>query len=504
MRFCGMLPRVTSLSTQAVVSVTGRKAKNVIHAASTRHTRSMFSASCPAAVAHSFSSSSASSPSSYSSSSAASASATPSSTLNKPPTAVVMLNMGGPATVSDVGPFLQRLFSDGMIIQLGKMQKLGEYIAKLRTPKIEKQYAAIGGSPIRKWSELQGREFCKLLDLMRPASAPHKAYVAFAYADPLAEEALAQMRKDGVTRAIAFSQYPMYSCTTTGASLSKLWDEVRKAGLEESITWSVIDRWNDHPAFIAAVAQRIRMGMMQFREEERKDVVVLFSAHSLPHKVVNKGDQYSIEVSHTVQLVMKELEKSLGVAQVTTSVMSATSAVAATSASFSSSSSPSSSSASSDNPGSPFPSVYTPAMANSYVLSWQSKVGLLPWLGPSTSDAIKGLKKNGINNVLAVPIAFTSDHVETLYEIDIEYEKEAQDVGMTGFKRAPSLNDEPLLIQAQADLVATHLDSNEASKSTQFRINCLACVNPNCRSIINPVVPFQSLKTQFKQAAGGK
>lgn len=357
-----------------------------------------------------------------------------------------MLNMGGPAKVEDVGPFLNRLFSDGMIIQLGKYQKFGAFIAKMRTPRIEKQYAAIGGSPIRKWSELQGREFCKLLDEMSPSTAPHKPYVMFRYADPMTEETLLQMKEDGVERAVAFSQYPMYSCTTTGASLSHLWSEVQRLQLASTFKWSVIDRWNDHPTFIAAVAQRIKLGMLQFDEAAKKNLIILFTAHSLPHKVVNKGDQYSTEISHTVQLVMKHLDYS-------------------------------------------FP----------YVLSWQSKVGLLPWLGPSTSDAIKGLAGHGFKNVLAVPIAFTSDHVETLYEIDIEYDKEAQDLGLSGFRRAPSLNDEPLLIQAQAEIVQGHLARNEACVSPQFRINCLACVNPLCRSIVNPIVPFENLKSQMKR-----
>ena len=90
-------------------------------------------------------------------------------------TAVVMLNMGGPASVPEVGPFLDRLFSDGEIIQLGPLQKwLGPLISKRRTPKIEAQYAQIGGSPIRKWTEQQGAEMCKRLDKLSPQTAPHK------------------------------------------------------------------------------------------------------------------------------------------------------------------------------------------------------------------------------------------------------------------------------------------------------------------------------------------
>ncbi len=141
-----------------------------------------------------------------------------STSSTKPPTAVVMLNMGGPAipTLEKVEDFLTRLFSDNMIINLGKFQWLGKYIAKRRSPKIQEQYKEIGGSPLRKWTELQGQEMCKILDEISPSTAPHKPYAMFRYADPLTEETLDQMAADGVTRAVAFSQYPMYSCTTSG------------------------------------------------------------------------------------------------------------------------------------------------------------------------------------------------------------------------------------------------------------------------------------------------
>ena len=149
---------------------------------------------------------------------------------SKAKTGVLMLNMGGPSHPDDTEDFLKRLFQDSDIIELGggKFQELlGSFISKRRTPKVKKQYETIGGSPIRKWTEYQGKEMCKILDETCPESAPHKAYTAFRYADPLTEDALQEMKEDGVEHAIAFSQFPQWSCTTSGSSMNELWREVR-------------------------------------------------------------------------------------------------------------------------------------------------------------------------------------------------------------------------------------------------------------------------------------
>lgn len=362
-----------------------------------------------------------------------------------------MLNMGGPSSLDGpedgVKPFLQNLFSDPEIIPLGPLQKwLGDYISTKRTPKIREQYSAIGGkSPILQWTEAQGKEMVKKLDALSPQTAPHKHYVAFRYAPPLTHTALEAMKADGVTRAVAFSQYPHFSCTTTGSSLNHLWRELARLGMADSFQWSLIDRWPIHRTFVAAVVSRILQGLQQFPEEVRSQVILLFTAHSLPMKVVAKGDTYVHEIASTVRAVMEALP---------------------------------------------------PKCHNTSVLAWQSKVGFLPWMAPSTASVIKGLGAQGHKYVLAVPIAFTSDHIETLYEIDIEYAKEAKDVGITMFRRAASLNDEPLLSTAQAELVAQHLESGDLC-SNQYRLNCPACTNPTCRSLVNPVKPYQKLRDTY-------
>lgn len=193
--------------------------------------------------------------------------------------------------------------ADGDLIPLGRLQSyLGPFISKRRTPKIQKQYAAIGGgSPIRKWSEYQNAEMCKILDKISPETAPHKPYVAFRYADPLTEEMYHQLLQDGFGngkggRAVAFTQYPQYSCSTTGSSLNELWKwrhrlegKTNQESPPGAIKWSVIDRWPAHSGLVEAFAQNIEAKLAEYPEERRKDVVLLFSAHSLPMSVVNRG-----------------------------------------------------------------------------------------------------------------------------------------------------------------------------------------------------------------------
>lgn len=329
--------------------------------------------------------------------------------------------------------------ADADLIPLGRFQPyLGPLISRRRTPKIEKQYAAIGGgSPIRKWSEHQASEMCKLLDQMSPPTAPHRPYVAFRYANPLTEEMYAKLLQDGFGngkggRAVAFTQYPQYSCSTTGSSLNELWKwRTRLEGKKDSraandsgqITWSVIDRWPTHPGLIEAFAKNIESQLETYPQDQRSDVVLLFSAHSLPMSVVNRGDTYPAEVAATVYAVMQRL-----------------------------------------------------GFSNPYRLCWQSQVGPSAWLGAQTSDTVKAYVKRGQSNLVLIPIAFTSDHIETLYELDQEVIHEA---GHPGVKRAESLNGNKIFIQALADIAAAHLESGE-SCSKQMGLRCQGCTSARC------------------------
>ncbi|KAK0564560.1 ferrochelatase hem15 [Tilletia horrida] len=381
--------------------------------------------------------------------------ASSSSSSSRPPTAILMMNMGGPSTLDETGDFLSRLFHDRELIQLPFQKRLAPLIAARRTPKIREQYAKIGGgSPILRWTRTQGEAMAKMLDELHPETAPHKAYTAFRYARPLTEEALDEMAADGVRRAVGFTQYPQYSCSTTGSSLNELFRELQRrkeAGKPEgNIEWSLIDRWPTFPGLIEAFAGLIKTKLAELPEDVRHTTPIMFSAHSLPMQIVSgRGDPYPAEVAATVAAVMTRL-----------------------------------------------------GWSNPYRVTWQSQVGPSAWLGPQTSDTIKGWAKQGHKHVLAVPIAFTSDHIETLYELDIELHEEAEEHGIE-LKRVASLNDDPTFLRALADLAASHLSAfssppkpttdahghthepgqrvwNQGATSKQMLLRCPGCVNATC------------------------
>ncbi|KDN49749.1 hypothetical protein RSAG8_01814, partial [Rhizoctonia solani AG-8 WAC10335] len=304
-----------------------------------------------------------------------------------------MMNMGGPVDLDEVHPFLSRLFHDGDLIPLPAQKWLAPWIAKRRSPSIREQYAAIGGgSPILKWTRYQGLEMIKLLDELSPETAPHKSYVMFRYAQPLTETTLAEMQRDNVKRAVAFTQYPQYSCSTTGSSLNELYRRsISTPDFASQIQWSVIDRWPTYPGLVQAITENVRAALnklksglgepgAQWEGNDADRPVILFSAHSLPMSVVNRGDPYVSEVAMTVGAVMRELG------------------------------------------------------------------GPSAWMGQQTQQAIHGLAKLGRKNAVLVPVAFTSDHIETLFELDLEYVKEGQELGMN-IQRAESLNGSPTFIR---------------------------------------------------------
>lgn len=339
------------------------------------------------------------------------------------------MNMGGPKTLDDVHDFLLNLFSDRDLMQLPFQSSLAKNIAKRRTPRVKEQYREIGGgSPIHSWTTLQGEGMVKLLDQISPETAPHKYYIGFRYVHPFTQEAIEEMERDGIERAVAFSQYPQYSCSTSGSSLNSIVRHYGQCTQPSKMAWSTIDRWPSHPLLIQAIAENIEQELLKFPDDVRDDVIILFSAHSLPLRVVNRGDPYPQEVGATVQHVMDKLGHS-----------------------------------------------------HPYSLVWQSKVGPLPWLGPQTKDAIKQFCENhNRKNLLVVPIAFTSDHIETLYELDLEYIKKlGEEVGGKHIRRSASLNDSPTFIRALADLVKSHLEAN-VSSTRRLGMRCPGCKNPVC------------------------
>jgi ferrochelatase len=308
-------------------------------------------------------------------------------------TAVLLLQMGGPDSLDAVEPFLLNLFSDRDIIRVGPavLQPLiARFIVRRRAPKVAGYYERIGGkSPIRELTEAQARA------LQERLGPDFSCFVAMRYWHPTTIEALAAIRREGITRVVALSLYPHYSRATTGSSLNELRRVLGEAGVRFDVV--TVDRFYDHPLYIAALCERIEAGLARF--PHREEVHLLFSAHSLPQSFIEAGDPYLDHILATVRLVMDRLGDV------------------------------------------------------NYHLGFQSRAGPVKWLEPSTEEMLQRLATAGCANLLMVPLSFVSDHIETLYEIDVQYAEEAAALGIDTFRRVESLNSSPLFIDCLAELV---------------------------------------------------
>ncbi|KAJ2802996.1 hypothetical protein H4R20_003065 [Coemansia guatemalensis] len=324
---------------------------------------------------------------------------------------ILMMNMGGPRTQDDVAQFLSNIFLDRDIIKLPMQKTLGQFIARRRVEKVKRQYMQIGGgSPIEKWTRIQGEGMVNALDRQSPETGPHKYYVGFRYTEPSIRSAIEEMLRDNIDHVIAFTQYQQYSGSTTGSNFNELYRAQKQLDPGSKLRWSFIDRWGTHPKLISAFADRVEAQVQRLEDDVRQETPILFSAHSLPLNVVDRGDPYVAEVGGTVAYVVDELRRR--------------------------------------------------GITNPYRLTWQSAVGPLRWLAPQTEDAIKSYGANGYRSLVMVPIAFTSDHIETLYELDIEYGETAQKAGISQYLRAEALNDHPPFIDALATIVKEHIDAD--------------------------------------------
>src|SRR6185369_731566 len=306
--------------------------------------------------------------------------------------AVLLLQMGGPDSIDAVEPFLLNLFSDREIIKIGPawlQPVIARLIVKRRARHVEENYRLVGGrSPLRKLTEEQAA------NLEKELGDGYRCFVAMRYWRPSTIEALAEIKKAGISAITAVSLYPHYSKATTGSSIKELKRVLAEAKVDFTVQY--IDSFYSNPLYIEAIQDRIREGLSQFHP--LADVELLFSAHSLPVSFIQEGDPYLEQIQESVKLVMKSF----------------------------------------DLP---------------HHLSFQSKAGPVKWLEPSTDEMLQSLAQSGSKNILVVPLSFVSDHIETLHEIDIEYAKKAWELGIARFERVPSLNSSPKFISCLADLV---------------------------------------------------
>ena len=331
---------------------------------------------------------------------------------------VLLLNLGGPDKLDDVGPFLFNLFSDPDIIRIPfhfLQRPLAWFIATRRTQTSQENYRQIGGgSPLRHITEAQAQA---LQGQLQQKGQEAQVYVGMRYWHPFTEEAIARIKRDRIERLVILPLYPQFSISTSGSSfrlLQRIWVEDPKLN---QVEYTVIPSWYKSKGYLQSMAELIAQELAHSPNPE--SVHIFFSAHGVPRSYVEEaGDPYQQEIEECTALIIKTLNR-----------------------------------------------------PNPYTLAYQSRVGPVEWLRPYTEDAIKELGAQGVKDLLVVPISFVSEHIETLQEIDIEYREIAEHSGIHNFRRVPALNTHPVFIEAMADLVIDALKSPilKLSQVTQMK-----------------------------------
>ena len=306
---------------------------------------------------------------------------------------VMFLNMGGPETADDVGDYLYNVFSDRNIIKLPLsfiLQKpLARFIAARRAPKVARRYQAIGGGS-------------PLLKWSRLAASGVRRelvklypqveiFVGMRYFEPYINEELDAAVGEGCRHIVLVPMYPQYCRATTGTALAEVLDWLDDN--ETELTFSLVSHWYDRPEYIALLRNRIDEALEQFEGINPK---IIFSAHAIPQKLAESDDPYYEQIKESAALAGE---------------------------------------------------------GHDYLLTFQSRSGPVRWVGPDTFQTVQHLGRKGVTDIIIVPISFVSDHIETLYEIDIQLKEAAHRAGIKRLVRTKSLNDDPLFIEFLAGLI---------------------------------------------------
>jgi len=305
---------------------------------------------------------------------------------------VLFINFGGPQGPDELEPFLRNLFDD--VLPLPNLVKSVAVpaIASRRSKTVGENYAEIGWSPLVPMT-------LKQVDAVRQAlgsDAPPIA-VGMQYTAPTLEQALDELDELGVDRLVAIAMFPHWSFATIGSAFEMLHEALEATGRAH---WPVhhAPAFYDHPRYLDALASTITRGVESL--DGQGPVHLLFTPHGLPLSLIRKGDPYPDHVRETVRRVIDHL-----------------------------------------------------GWTDPVHVGWQSRVGPVKWLEPSTEQVIRDLGQAGAERVCMVPIAFVSEHIETLHEIDIEYAEVAHHAGISHYGRAPALDLEQGFVDCLAALV---------------------------------------------------
>ena len=314
-------------------------------------------------------------------------------------TGIALLNFGGPWTLRDVKPFLYRLFVNPSVlvgVPAPVRQLLAFTIAQVKGPSSIRSYESIGGgSPQLRWTEAQAAGLRRLVGDDSTAIE-----IGMRSAEPSIESALSRLQSWGAERLILLPLFPHFSTTTTGTCFEEAHDALGRLGWNPEV--QEVKAWPDHAGYISLLRQTLDETLEQAERERDDDtdaIYVLFSAHSLPLKIVRRGDPYPADVERTIRAVTQDLQ-------------------------------------------------------HPWSLCFQSRNGKMPWLEPYLEDEIARLGASGTRRVVVVPISFVSDHIETLFELDQLYAELAKRHGITHYYRARTFNDDPQFPRVLHSLLA--------------------------------------------------
>lgn len=308
---------------------------------------------------------------------------------------IVLFQLGGPDTLEAIEPFLYNLFCDPDIIdfpfaRIGR-KPLAKLISATRARKVQHHYSTIGGgSPIRRNTEQQAKA---LESELRAQGIDARCFVAMRYWHPFTSEAIERIREAKCDQIVLLPLYPQYSSTTTGSSLN----EWRRLFHDDVPSHEVGDFYRN-TTYLDSLVEKVNEALSRFPVPERP--AIIFSAHGVPLSVIEKGDPYQRQIEETARLLMER-----------------------------------------------------GGWKNPHRLCYQSKVGASRWLQPSLHQTLRTLAAEQFQEICVVPIAFVSDHVETLGEIDHEAREEARGLGIRQFEVSAGLNDSPKFIQALGQIV---------------------------------------------------
>lgn len=302
--------------------------------------------------------------------------------------ALVLLNMGGARSKDELEIFLRNMFNDKNILTIPNdtiRSMVAYFIVTFRLDKAWENYEQIGGSsPLH---ELTG----KLVEKLQEEYPEYFVTTAMRYTSPFSQTAVARIKEQGIKEVVLLPLYPQYSTTTTKSSVE---DFEEKASGEFNI--NVIEPFYKNDIFNTAVCSEIKRVQGKY-----KDYHLVFSAHGLPQKVVDRGDPYQKQVEEHVELLKEKLD------------------------------------------------LYDDKFL-SVNLAYQSKVGPMKWLEPSLDDTLKKFKNE---KVIIYPIAFIIDNSETVFELEIEYRELAEEIGLKDFKVCRCVNDDDLFVKAIGELL---------------------------------------------------